>query len=221
MSETKQGVIGILGGTFDPIHFGHLRIAIEILAQLPLLELRLLPCGIPPHRPAPPRSAAQRLQMLEYALEDAPENLIVDDREIRRPGKSYMVDTLQSLKDDYPQQHLALIMGADAFVFFHTWHRYQDILQLAHIIVATRPNTLLLEKNNKQIAPEIIDLLHKQKILPQDLLEKSAGGILPWSVTLLDISSSKIRNLLENQQLAHYLLPSKVLDYIQKHKLYI
>ena len=133
-------MIGILGGTFDPIHHGHLRLAVEMREGLGLEELRLIPALQPPHREAPIAGAEDRLAMLEAAVARA-NALHIDTRELVREGPSYTVDTLLSLRAELPAQPLCLIIGMDAFCYLDTWHRWQDVLELAHIGIARRPGT--------------------------------------------------------------------------------
>ena len=130
-------MIGVFGGTFDPIHFGHLRSALEIGESLRLKEIRFIPCRIPPHRDEPLADPLQRLAMVRAALAGQPE-MIADDREIKRDGSSYMVDTLESLRNEFVNDPLCLILGMDAFMELPTWHRWQDLLTLAHLVVMHR-----------------------------------------------------------------------------------
>ena len=130
--------IGIFGGTFDPIHYGHLRTAFELLQALRLGELRFMPAGNPPHREQPMASAEQRVAMVRAATAGQP-GFTVDDRETRREGPSYSVDTLAGLRAEHPTRPLCLIVGMDAFLGLPKWHQWQDILKLAHLVVAHRP----------------------------------------------------------------------------------
>jgi nicotinate-nucleotide adenylyltransferase len=128
------GFIGLLGGTFDPVHNAHLRIALDVLEQLQLAEMRFIPSRQPPHRAQPGASPEQRLAMLQRAVQGQP-GFIVDERELRRSGPSYMVDTLCSLRADFSETPLCLLLGLDAFRELHTWYRWQTIPELAHILV--------------------------------------------------------------------------------------
>src|ERR1700756_767987 len=130
--------IGFFGGTFDPIHCGHLRTAFELWRELGLAEVRFLPTGSPPHRAQLYASAELRLKMVEAAGADQP-GVVVDDREGRRSGGSYSVDTLTELRCEYPHRSLCLLLGMDAFLGLPNWHRWRELLTLAHIIVAHRP----------------------------------------------------------------------------------
>src|SRR5210317_2209069 len=124
-------MIGVFGGTFDPIHFGHLRSALEICESLDLKEIRFIPCRIPPHRGEPVADPMQRMAMVRAALAGQPD-MILDDREIKREGPSYMVDTLESLRSEFTTEPLCLVLGMDAFLGLSSWHRWKDLLTLAH-----------------------------------------------------------------------------------------
>jgi nicotinate-nucleotide adenylyltransferase len=132
-------MIGIYGGTFDPVHFGHLRPALDVLEGLGLEQVRFIPCGQPPHRQQPVANAEQRMAMLSLAVSEQA-GFVVDDREISRGGTSYMVDTLTSLKQEKPNNTFCLMLGMDAFIEFDQWKRWQDILQMVNLVVTHRPN---------------------------------------------------------------------------------
>ena len=208
-------MIGILGGSFDPIHCGHLRVALELQQDLGLSEMRLIPCGEPPHRAAPVASGVQRLAMLKAAIQGEP-SLVADERELKRAGPSYTVDTLTSLRaemsDDVP---LCLVMGKDAFLGLHTWHRWRELVDLAHIVVAERPGC------DKRAAGEVAKIYSERRVEAAELLRKRpAGCILPWPVTALDISSSRIRALRATGKSARYLVPDAVMEIIQSQRIY-
>ncbi|RMD80271.1 MAG: nicotinate-nucleotide adenylyltransferase [Gammaproteobacteria bacterium] len=208
-------LIGILGGTFDPIHFGHLRPALDLLQRLPLREVRFLPCRLPPHREPPVAGPDHRLAMLELALAGEP-GLRVDTRELEREGPSYMVDTLLDLRRELGgAQPLALILGMDAFRGLPTWHRWQEILGLCHLVVTRRPGW------EGPLEGEAARLARTRAVEdPAALERRPAGSILFQAVTRLDISASRIRSLLAGGHSPRYLLPAAVLDYIQRHGLY-
>ena len=130
--------VGVLGGTFDPIHHGHLRPALEVLEALGLAELRFVPCRIPAHRATPSVSAEQRLDLVRLATAEQA-GFVADDRELRRPGPSYMIDTLASLRTEFGDTPLVLIVGSDAFRELHTWRRWRELTDLAHIAIMRRP----------------------------------------------------------------------------------
>ena len=207
--------IGILGGTFDPIHYGHLRPALEMLETLQLAEVRFIPCRIPAHRATPLITAEQRLTLVQRSIADQP-GFVADDRELRRDGPSYMVDTLASLRDDLGDDiPLCLILGADAFRGLPSWHRWQQLSELAHIVVMQRPGAL------SSLPPVLEELIALRAI--QDsvaLCRKPAGNILFQWVTQLHISATQIRALLGHGQSPRYLLPEAALAYIHDRALY-
>nr|VFK25253.1 MAG: nicotinate-nucleotide adenylyltransferase [Candidatus Kentron sp. MB]VFK31511.1 MAG: nicotinate-nucleotide adenylyltransferase [Candidatus Kentron sp. MB]VFK75544.1 MAG: nicotinate-nucleotide adenylyltransferase [Candidatus Kentron sp. MB] len=206
--------IGILGGTFDPIHNGHLRFALEVLDGLSLSSICLIPLGRPPHRTPPRASDDVRLRMLMAAVREEP-GLVVDDQELRRNGLSYTVDTLDALRQRFPHRSLCLILGADAFCQLHTWSRWRRILTLAHIVVAQRPGALLPKTG------EAAHLLaNRQTKDPARLREEPAGRIFVHAVPLLDISATRIRALAARGVSIRYLVPDTVLEIIIQEQLY-
>ena len=207
--------IGILGGTFDPIHYGHLRPALDLLEELELAEIRFIPCRIPAHRGTPLITAAQRLTLVQLATEGQP-GFITDDRELRREGLSYMFDTLASLREDFGDEiPLCLIVGTDAFRELHTWHRWRELPKLAHIVVMQRPGLL------KPLVPMLEAFTTPRVVYDRFALRrKPAGGILFQPVTQLSISATRIRALLAQGQSPRYLLPEAVLAYIHAQALY-
>lgn len=208
-------LIGILGGTFDPIHNGHLRPALEVLEALGLTEVRFIPSRRPPHREQPAATVAQRLAMLELAIADQP-GFRIDDRELRRDGPSYMVDTLRSLRTQLGEDcSLCLILGTDAFDGLQSWHRWQEIPELVHLVVLHRPGAGL------PLSQVLGDLVGQRKLHhAQDLRVRPAGGILFQPVTQLDISATAIRAQLAAGNSPRYLLPETVWAYIRDQDLY-
>ena len=207
--------IGIFGGTFDPIHYGHLRTALELLETLELAQVRFIPCCIPAHRGLPGVTATQRLTLVRLALHNQPK-LIADDRELCRPGPSYTEDTLASLREEFGAQvPLCLIVGSDAFRELHTWKNWQHLTDLAHIVVMQRPGV------SQNIVPELETFIAPR--LTEQALElhcKPAGSVLFQPVTQLNISATLIRNRLAQGKSPRYLLPDAVLDYIHQQALY-
>ncbi|MGR9086305.1 MAG: nicotinate-nucleotide adenylyltransferase [Gammaproteobacteria bacterium] len=204
-------MIGIFGGTFDPVHYGHLRSAYEIGELFQLSEVRLVPSSAPPHRAQPEASAAQRLEMLELAL-GSRKGLGIDTRELERAGHSFMVDTLESLRMDFPDQLLLLIIGCDAFNGLPGWHQWRRLFEYAHIAVMTRPG----------FVPETRDDFFCGRIASEkgQLRDAPAGKILFQPVTQLDISATAIRQMLREKRDPVFLLPDAVLEYIQCNGLY-
>jgi len=207
--------IGILGGTFDPVHYGHLRVALECKENLGLDELRMLPCARPPHRDQPIATAEQRLAMLELALQDS-EHILADDRELTRSGLSYTIDTLMSLKIDFPQSDLFLIVGSDSFQSLPSWHNWEQILEFANIVIAKRPDSKddRLSKTGRILSGCFVNELDKLRQMPN-------GAIFELHVSQLDISSTGIRKLVLQKKSPQYLLPKAVINYIENHSLYL
>jgi len=202
--------IGVFGGAFDPVHTGHLRTAYEMLHELDLDELRFVPSLQPPHREPPIASVEMRLDMLRAALPDN-ERMLIDTRELERPGPSYSVDTLTSLRDEFPNVSLCLIIGMDAFLAFTTWHRWREIFRIAHIVVAYRPGTDL------PVTGAIGELLEARKVPDKaGLAGAQSGRILIQPTTQLEISSSAIRRICGAGRDPRYLVPVSVLEIIMK-----
>ncbi|MBA3660375.1 MAG: nicotinate-nucleotide adenylyltransferase [Gammaproteobacteria bacterium] len=213
MHQTHKA-IGILGGTFDPIHMGHLRMALELYEMLDLAKVHILPCFQPVHRKLPSASPLQRLKMVQCAVVGAPE-LFADDREIRRQSPSYMIDTLFDLHEEFANTPLCLIIGIDAFLGFPSWHRYEEILKQAHIIIAHRPQYQLPETG---IVADLVKerLQHEISFIHENM----AGGILLRPITALDISATDIRKQIAVGRNPRFLLPDQVYDYIQEQGIY-
>ena len=207
-------LIGLLGGTFDPIHNGHLHVATQLLQQLPLDEVRLLPCYQPVHRGQPIAGPEDRLAMAELACAAYPK-ITVDTHEMKRQGPSYMIDTLKELHRDNPKNHWCLILGQDAFQHFHTWHQWEEILNYCHLIIVNRPEASIHY-------PEAINhLLSQHQTLEITTLSTRTHGALYFcTVPPLAISATHLRQQLPQHRVANNTLPDKVLEYIQEHKLY-
>lgn len=206
--------IAIFGGTFDPVHYGHLRAAAEVCEQLGVSDFRLLPAGQPPHRDGTWAEARHRLAMLELAL--APHaDLSVDEREVQRGGPSYMVDTLTDLRSEVGDLPIMLCLGQDAANQLDRWHEWERLLELAHLVVMTRPRS-----SPKYSEPVKAHFSGRQSRRPCNLMDTSAGRICNVDVTRLAISSTEIRTQLGEGRNPRFLLPSTVLAYIRKHRLY-
>lgn len=206
--------IGILGGTFDPIHFGHLRTALELYQALELAEVRLIPCYQPVHRKLPIATPAHRLAMARCAVE-GDTALVVDDSEILRKGPSYTIDTLEALRKKLPHTPFCLIMGIDALLGFPSWHRWEDILTLAHLVIAHRPQYELPQTG---IVANLLKERLKNNVLA--LHQSLAGNILLHPVTPLEISATDIRKQIATGLNPRYLTPDSVYHYIQQHGVY-
>lgn len=209
--------LGILGGTFDPIHFGHLRIAQELAEGLPLGEVRFVPAARPPHRAEPDGAAFHRAEMVRRAISGNP-SFSIDMREFEREGPSFMFDTLASLRAELGiNLPLYLILGADAFLSLSSWYRWQELFEMAHVAVAQRPGHML-DTSNALMRPALrTEWRHRYS---ETIPATASGCILTYDVAALDISSSAIRKILSQGCSPRYLLPDAVLDYILEHQLY-
>ena len=212
--------IAILGGTFDPIHYGHLRFADAVRTALDLAQVRVIPAGTPPHRAPPQASAADRLAMTRLGCAEFP-GLEPDDREIRRAGPSYTVITLQELRDEL-RQPLALLLGTDALQGLASWHRWEQLFALAHLVVVERPGTTF---DGEALPPPLRE--QWQRRLTDDrsrLAREPAGSIVRVAVAPQPISATAIRAALARGAAGRTevsgLLPSAVLAYIDRNQLY-
>jgi nicotinate-nucleotide adenylyltransferase len=205
-----QGPMGIFGGTFDPIHYGHLRTAFELREALKLEEVRFLPTGNPPHREQTQASAEERLAMVRAAVEGQA-GFTVDDRETRRSGLSYSVDTLGELRAEFPQRAICLLLGMDAFLGLPNWHRWREILELAHVIVAHRPGWKAPTQG--PLGEAMVD---RGTGSVRDLHEATAGRIFVHAVTQLEISSTELRALIARGRDPRYLIPDRVCELLRR-----
>lgn len=210
-TQDSRLAIGVLGGTFDPIHHGHLRPAQEALKKLALAEVRFIPAGHPPHRPAPVATSAQRLAMVELAIRGV-RGFRIDDRELRRAGPSYTVLTLESLRGELGGMPLCLLIGMDQFRGFESWHRWQEIPELAHIAVLSRPGA----------RPGTLPAWAKARLAEDGsvLQAAPAGRLVFLDVSPQDISATRIRSILAQGGSVAGMLPEAVLEYIQVNHLY-
>ncbi len=208
--------IGLFGGTFDPVHHGHLRMALEAVDALGLDELRLVPVNAPALRARPGASPEQRLTMLRLAAEGVP-GLRVDDRELRRGGISYSIDTLREMRLELgDHDRLCMIVGEDAFAGLPRWKEWQRLLDYAHIAVLTRPG------DTPAPTPELAAWTaeHLAADAEATLHAASRGCILRLALTPLAISSTQVRELLGAGRNPRFLLPGSVLGYIREHRIY-
>ena len=210
--------LGLFGGTFDPVHFGHLRLAEEAIGHLGLGGVRWIPAGQPPHRGVPEVTAEQRLEMVLRCTAEN-EHFSVDASEVKAAAPSYTVHTLERLRAELGAEHsLILLVGADAFAGLSGWHRWRDIFSLAHVAVSHRPG---FPVEITSLPHELATEFHDRHLTGIDgLKDTPAGGIATFAMTQLAISATQIRKLLANGVSARYLLPDSVLDYIQRHQLY-
>jgi len=203
--------IGILGGTFDPIHYGHLRSAVDVAEHFHLDQIRLIPSARPPHRQQPQATPAQRLALCQLAVADN-DLFVVDERELQRQGASYTIDTLLSLRQEFPQCPLYLLLGTDAFLYMQTWHRWNELLDLTHIVV--------MQRSGENITmPESLAEWY-QRHLSTKVAHSLAGSIWPITVSQLEISATDIRSKFAQGDNPQFLLPESVIKSIQQQGLY-
>lgn len=206
--------LGFFGGTFDPIHFGHLRLALELKQQLALDEMRLLPCYMPPHRASPSVSAQQRLEMLQLALADCA-GLRWDARELQREKASYTYDSLCELRAEFgADASLSWCMGMDSFATLDSWYRWQDLIDLAHLVVVARPGWDI------PAAGPVAELIERRRADVNDIREQPAGKLVILEPRLLAISATEIRAQIRAGESAQFLMPDAVWKYICAQGLY-
>ena len=211
-SGAPRKPIGILGGTFDPVHYGHLRLAIEAHEALDLDHVRLMPLHSPGHREAPIASPATRLEMVR-AVKGPP--IEIEACEVERGGTTYTVDTLMQLKNDWPDRSLCLLMGLDAYASLPAWHRADELLGLAHIVVAARPEA------DYQMHPgldELIGNAHADSV--KELHDSTAGRVFFLDIPLLPIAGSDLRQRTATGRDIRHLVPDAVCAIIAKEGLY-
>ena len=213
MNHGKKA-IGIFGGTFDPVHYGHLRAAVEAMESLQLQDFRIVPAGTPPHRANTFAPAEHRLAMLKLALARYPE-LRVDVREVQRAGASFMVDTLSEIRLEEGDAPILLMIGQDAVNTLDQWHEWRNLFELAHLVIMRRPESKHIYSGAlfEQIQPRLVND-------PGELQNAPAGLVLPLEVTQLAISSTEIRRQICAGLSPRFLLPDPVIDYILEHGLY-
>ena len=205
-----MNAIGLFGGTFDPVHYGHLRTGFELMQALGLDEMRFIPAGRPPHRDQPLADATLRLAMVRAAIAGQP-GFTVDDREVRRDGPSYAVLTLEELKAEAPGRTLCLAVGMDAFLGLDRWHRWRDVLRLAHVVVAHRPGW---RAPTDGTLGELLAACGTRD--PARLAAADAGLVYVHAVTQLEISSTDLRNIVTGGRDPRYLVPDEVREIIRE-----
>lgn len=215
MSEPRRiRPIGIFGGTFDPIHYGHLRTALELKQTLELAQVRFVPCANPPHRAAPMTDGRTRLELVKAAIRGE-RGFVADDRELARAGPSYTVDTLESFRAEYPRRSLCLLLGMDAFLNLPSWHRWQDLLGLAHIVVAHRPGWRAPDTGT------LGELLRERRTgSAAELAASRAGRVHVQPVTQLEIASTDLRAAIRAGLDPKFLMPDRVRKIILETECY-
>ncbi len=210
-------MIGILGGTFNPIHLGHLHLANQLQAKLNFDEIRFMPAALPALKDKPNVTAEQRAEMVKIAIANQP-RFTLDTRELSRAGTSYTIDTLISLREELGNQiSLCWLMGFDAFAHLNAWHRWQELLNYAHLIVVKRPHSEDLSSLNADVKALLES--HETKNA-EEIKNQTCGKILIQEISALDISSTDIREKIPNKQDLSSMVPEAVLSYIQQHDLY-
>lgn len=213
-ASPETALIGVFGGTFDPVHLGHLHAARTVQRRLGIEDFRFVPAGDPPHRGATFAAARHRLAMLRLALREWPEASI-DERELHRPGPSWMVETLESLRRDHPDRPLLLIIGQDSANSLDRWHRWRELFDLAHLVVMTRPGQA------PAYAPELGAIMQARRSgQSRELRRSAAGRVLPLEVSPLDLSSTAVRRAVAGHGATGDMLPGSVARYIREHGLY-
>ena len=215
--------IGVMGGMFDPVHTGHIAAAVAALDCLSLDELRLIPCANPFHRDAAVADADDRVAMLKLAAQtDA--RLLVDERELKRQGISYTVDTLLSLHVDFPDSIFVLVLGEDAFQSLPHWHKWRELFELCHICMINRPVTGHDPDNEDSGARQALhlELLKRQVNNVNELFAEQKGRIFLLNKEALQIASNELRTQLQTgaDSDAALMLPTAVSKYIAEHNLY-
>ena len=206
--------IGILGGTFNPVHVGHLRGALDCRDLLGLDSIRLMPARLPPLKATPGVSAAHRARMLDLAVEGM-EGLTVDRRELDREGLSFTVDTLREVRQELgPEVVVVFIMGADSLQRLNRWQDWELLLEHANIAVLSRP------PGDLQLPPELQGWLEEYEVPASQLLNQTKGAVTRLLQPALDISSSALRLAVDGGRNVRYLLPDRVLEYINANGLY-
>ncbi|AOE50786.1 nicotinate-nucleotide adenylyltransferase [Kangiella sediminilitoris] len=212
LQQKKMDII--LGGTFDPVHFGHLRMTQEMLNRFPDANVSLMPAAYPPHRPEPGATPRQRIEMLERVLKQYPE-LKVDSRELSRPEPSYSVVTLKEIRREVGNDCLVFLMGADAFAKIDEWYQWQELIELTNILVVGRPSSEIPTAGT-------VATFYRQHALNDvmQLPSYSHGKVGFCQMPQLDISSSYIREQINQGFSPRFLLPDDILDYMYQHGLY-
>ncbi len=209
-APAPNGPLGIFGGTFDPIHYGHLRTAFELLQRLSLAEVRFIPVGTPAHRDNTLAPASVRLAMVQAAIAGQLE-FTVDEREIRKATPSYTIDTLEELRVEFPSRPLCLCVGMDAFLGLSGWHRWSELLNFAHLVVAHRPGW---QAPTDGLLGTL--LASRGTVHAEQLHASPAGRIFIHAVTQLEISSTEVRSLLDAGRDPRYLMPDSVRQILLK-----
>ena len=221
MSNSGAPLVGIFGGTFDPIHYGHLRVAEEIVETVGLQKMYFVPAGMPRLRYSPVASSQHRVEIVRLAIQKNPD-FVLDEREIYRDGVSYSIDTVREFKQEFGEEvRLCFILGADAFIKLPEWNNWKELFNLCHFIVSTRPGyslTLIKELLSKELREEC----SQRWVSNTESLRKDTSGLIfISSTTMLDISATSIRAHIAVGRSVRHLVPSVTVNYISENKLYL
>ena len=221
MSNSGAPLVGIFGGTFDPIHYGHLRVAEEIVETVGLQKMYFVPAGMPRLRHSPVASSQHRVEIVRLAIQKNPD-FVLDEREIYRDGVSYSIDTVREFKQEFGEEvRLCFILGADAFIKLPEWNNWKELFNLCHFIVSTRPGyslTLIKELLSKELREEC----SQRWVSNTESLRKDTSGLIfIASTTMLDISATTIRAHIAVGRSVRHLVPSVTVNYISENKLYL
>ena len=221
MSNSGSPLVGIFGGTFDPIHYGHLRVAEEIVETVGLQKMYFVPAGMPRLRHSPVASSQHRVEIVRLAIQKNPD-FVLDEREIYRDGVSYSIDTVREFKQEFGEEvRLCFVLGADAFIKLPEWNNWKELFNLCHFIVSTRPGytfTLIKELLSKELREEC----SQRWVSNTETLKKETSGLIfIASTTMLDISATSIRAHIAVGRNVRHLVPSVTVNYISKNKLYL
>jgi len=221
MSNSGSPLVGIFGGTFDPIHYGHLRVAEEIVETVGLQKMYFVPAGMPRLRYSPVASSQHRVEIVRLAIQKNPD-FVLDEREIYRDGVSYSIDTVREFKQEFGEEvRLCFILGADAFIKLPEWNNWKELFNLCHFIVSTRPGyslTLIKELLSKELREEC----SQRWVSNTESLRKDTSGLIfIASTTMLDISATSIRAHIAAGRSVRHLVPSVTVNYISENKLYL
>ena len=221
MSNSGSHLVGIFGGTFDPIHYGHLRVAEDIVETVGLQKMYFVPAGMPRLRHSPVASPKHRVEIVRLAIQKNPD-FVLDDREIYRDGVSYSIDSIREFKQEFGEEvRLCLVLGADAFIKLPEWNNWKELFNLCHFIVSTRPGytlTLIKELLSKELREEC----SQRWVSNTESLRKDMSGLIfIASTTMLDISATSIRAHIADGRSVRHLVPSVTVNYISENKLYL
>ncbi|WP_459176203.1 nicotinate-nucleotide adenylyltransferase [Ewingella americana] len=216
-SPSDISLLALFGGTFDPIHYGHLRPVEKLAKETELKQVILVPNNVPPHRPQPEASALQRLKMVELAIEGNP-LFTIDSRELSVQKPSYTIETLETLRKEHgAQRPLAFIIGQDSLLSLYKWHRWEELLNFCHLLVMARPGYA-----ERLDTPELQGWYNRHRVTePSKLQQQAHGYIYQANTPLLDISATEIRQRRHEGKSCANLVPAAVEHYIDSQGLYL